>query len=72
MLFTKWVSTAWHETSHRLKDTAICSFVKCGSSQHISGSRDSEITIDGLPDYGMGESADIGEIQFFTDTEEES
>ena len=34
--------------------------------------RDSEINIDGLPDYRMGESADIEEIEFFSDSEEES
>ena len=28
--------------------------------------------IDGLPDYHMGESADIEEIEFFTDSEVES
>ena len=47
-------------------------FVKCGISLPISGSRDSEINIDGLPDYRMGESADIEEIEFFSDSEEES
>ena len=36
------------------------------------GSRDSEINIDGLPDYRMGESADIEEIEFFSDSDEES
>ena len=30
------------------------------------------MNIDGLPDYRMGESADIEEIEFFTDSEEES
>ena len=60
------------ETSRRLKDTVIRSFVKCGISLPISGSRDSEINIDGLPDYRMGESADIEEIEFFSDSEEES
>ena len=50
-----------------LKDTVIRSFVKCGISLPISGSRDSEINIDGLPDYRMGESADIEEIEFFSD-----
>ena len=30
VLFTKWVGTAWQETSCRLKDTVILSFVKCG------------------------------------------
>ena len=55
-----------------LKDTVIRSFVKCGISLPISGSRDSEINIDGLPDYRMGESADIEEIEFFSDSEEES
>ena len=63
---------AWQETSRRLKDTVIRSFVKCGISLPISGSRDSEINIDGLPDYRMGESADIEEIEFFTDSDEES
>ncbi|XP_068696877.1 uncharacterized protein [Montipora foliosa] len=63
VLFTKWVGTAWQETSRR---------VKCGISLPISGSRDSEINIDGLPDYRMGESADIEEIEFFSDSDEES
>ena len=72
VLFTKWVGTAWQETSRRLKDTVIRSFVKCGISLPISGSRDSEINVDGLPDYRMGESADIEEIEFFTDSDEES
>ena len=27
VLFTKWVGTAWQETSRRLKDTVIRSFV---------------------------------------------
>ena len=58
VLFTKWVSTAWQETSRRLKDTVIRSFVKCGISLPISCSMDSEINIDGLPDYRMGESRD--------------
>ena len=35
----------------RRKDTVIRSFVKCGND-----SRDSEIDIDGLPDYRMNES----------------
>ena len=72
MLFTKWVGTARQETSRRLKDTVLRSLVECGISLPISGSRDIEIKMDGLPDYRMGESADIEEIEFFTDTEEES
>ena len=47
-------------------------FIKRRISLPISGSRDSEINIDGLPDYRMGESADIEEIEFFSDSEEES
>ena len=72
VLFTKWVDTAWQETSRRLKDTVIRSFMKCGISLPISGSRGSEINIDGLPDYRMSEPADIEVIEFFTDSEEES
>ena len=58
VLFTKWVGFAWQEISRRLKDTVIRSFVECGIALPISGSRDSEINIDGLPDYHMNESAD--------------
>ena len=72
MLFTKWVGAAWQETSRRLKDTVIRSIVKCGVALPISGSRDSEINIDGLPDYRMGESVDVEEIDFFSDSWEES
>ena len=72
VLFTKWVGTAWQETSRRLKDPVIRSFVKCGIPLPMFCSRDSEINIDGLPDYRMGESADIEEIEFFTDSDEES
>ena len=72
VLFTKWVGTAWQETSRRLKDPVIRSFVKCGIPLPIFCSRDSEINIDGLPDYRMGESADIEEIEFFSDSDEES
>jgi len=38
----------------------------------ISGSRGSEINIDGLPDCRMGESAGVEEIEFFSDSGEES
>ena len=34
--------------------------------------RDNEINIDGLPDYRMGELADVEEIEFFSDSGEES
>ena len=71
VLFTKWVGTAWQETSHWPKDTVIHSFVKCGIALHISGSRDSEINIHGLPDYRVGESANVEEIEFFTDSKVE-
>ena len=61
VLFTIWVGTAWQETSHRLKNTAIRSFVECGISPPISGSRDLEINMDGLSDYRVGKSADISQ-----------
>ena len=67
LLFAKWVCTAWQELSRRLKDTVIRSIVKCGIALLISGSRDSEINIDGVRDYRMGESSDIEEIEFFSD-----
>ena len=56
--------SAWQEISRRVKDTIIRSFVKCGIiALPISGSSDSEINIDGLPDYRMNESADVEEIE---------
>ena len=33
---------------------------------------DSEINIEGLPDYSVGESADVEGIAFYSDSEEES
>ena len=44
----------------------------CGISLPISGSGDSEIDINGLPEQRKGESADVEEIEFFTESEEES
>ena len=41
--------------------------MKCGIALPISGSRDSEINIDSLPDYRMNDSADEDEIEFFSD-----
>lgn len=72
LLFTKWVGTEWQETFRRLKDTVIRSFVKCGIALPISGSRDSKFNIDGLPKYRMDESADVEEIELFSDSGEES
>ena len=46
--------------------------MRCGITLPISSSRDSEINIDALPNYGMGESADVEEIEFFPDPGEES
>ena len=66
------MGTTWQQISRLLKDTVIRLFVKCGIALPISVSRDSEINIDGLPDYGMGESTDVEEIQFFSDSGEES
>ena len=69
VLFTKWrAGAAWQETSRRLKDTVIRSIAKCGIALPISGSRDSEINFNGLPDYRMGGSADVEEIEFFFDS----
>ena len=60
---------ARHDKRSRVgtKDTVIRSFVKYGH-----GSRNSEIIIDGLTDYRMNESADVEEIEFCSDSGEES
>ena len=72
VLFMKWVGTAWQEISRWLKDTVIHSFMKPGTALPISGCRDSEININGLPHYRMNESADVEEIKFFSDSGEET
>ena len=53
VLFKKWVGTAWQEISRRLKDTVIRLFVKCGIALPIHDSRNTELNIDGLPEYRM-------------------
>ena len=55
ILFTKWVGTAWQDISRRLRETMIRSFEKCGIALPLDGSRDSEINIEGLDDYEVGE-----------------
>ena len=47
--------------------------MKYGIPLPISGTHgEREINIDGLPDYRMRESASEEEIEFFSDSEEES
>ena len=57
---------AWQETSRRLRETVVRSFVKCGIALQTSGSKDSEINIDGLSDYSIGESANVEELTFYS------
>ena len=68
LLFTKWVGTAWQDISRRLRETVIRSFEKCRIALPLDGSRDSEINIEGLDDYEVGDSADIEDIEFYTDS----
>ena len=49
--------------------------MNCGIALPMSGIRDIEINIDGLPDYrsrANGESADVEKIEFFSNSGEES
>ena len=43
-------------------------FEKCGIALPLDGSRDREINIEGLDDYEVGDSADIEDIEFYTDS----
>ena len=54
VLFTKWVGLAWKAVCRDLKETVVRSFVRCGVTLSIDGSRDSEINIEGLPNYKVG------------------
>ena len=55
VLFTKWVGEAW-ETLSKKTEMVIRSFKKCGISVAIDGSEDTEININGIEDYEVGES----------------
>ena len=54
-----------------MRKTVVCSFIKCGIALPTSGSKDSEINIDGLSDYSIGESADVEELTFYSDSDDD-
>ena len=72
ILFTKWVGQAWQETSRRLKETVIRSFVKCGIALPTSGCLDKQINLEGLSNYTIGKSSIVEDIVFYSDTDDES
>ena len=55
----------------RLKDSYLF-ICEMWYSLPSSGRRDSEINIDGQPEYHTNESANVEEIEFFSDSREES
>ena len=57
ILFTKWVGKAWEELSANT-EMVKRSFLKCGISVPIDGSRDDDINIKDLPDYKVKNSSD--------------
>ena len=71
VLFTKWVGKAWRETSRRIKDMVIRSFVKCGIVLPTSGERDNEINIEGIPGYTIGQPCDVAEVMFYDSSDDE-
>ena len=48
----------------------VRSFVKCGIALPIDGSRDSEINIQNLPNYEVGKSHDVEDVEFYSSTSE--
>ena len=50
----------------------IRSFEKCGIALPMDGTRDSEINIEGQDEYEIGDSADIEDIDFFTDSDDDN
>ena len=70
VLFTKWVGKAWQETSRRIKDTVIRSFVKCGIALPTSGERDNEINIEGIPEYTIAPSYDVEHVMFYDSSDD--
>lgn len=69
ILFTKWVSQAWEEVSTN-HEIIIKAFKKCGISVPIDGSCDTEISVNGLDNYGV--ESDDDETDHFTGTDEDS
>ena len=68
VLFAKWIGLAWHDVCRDLKETVVRSFVKCGITLPIDGSQDSEISIEGVPNYEVGKSHDVEDIEFYSDS----
>lgn len=52
VLLTKWVGVAWQEINQK-KDVIVRSFRKCGISLAVDGTENSEVKIEGIPDYKM-------------------
>ena len=50
---------------------SIYSVVKCGIALPTSRSKDSEINMDGLSDYSIGESTDVEELTFYSDSDDD-
>ena len=71
VLFTKWVGQAWQETTRRLKDTIIRTFVKCGIALPTSGERDNEINLEGIPNYSISKSSDVEDLVFYGDSSDD-
>ena len=71
VLFTKWVGQAWQETSRRLREAVVRSFFKCGIALPTSGSKNNKINIDRLSDYSIGELADVEELTFYSDSDDD-
>ncbi len=63
VLITQWVGEAWVEMSKN-EDVSVRAFKKCGISTAADGSKDFEIHVEGLENYGCqdGNDDDLYEV----------
>ena len=67
---TKWVGQAWKKISG-IKESIIRCFQKCGLSGVLDGSKNAQVSIDGIPNYEMPQRFVVEEFKLLDDDNDE-
>ena len=70
ILMTKWVCQAWKKII-RMKESIKRSIKKCGLSVALHGSKNAQVSIDDIPNYGMPQRFVEEEFKLLGDDEDE-
>ena len=71
ILMTKWVADAWEKICQNHQASIQRSFAKCGIALPYDGSRDSEIHIEGIPDYHVPDMSTLASESGSADCEQQ-